>query len=138
MVEWSNSFIYRGKHTKNMRAALPGHPKQQGTEAVLQDRRRLPSPGLPVSPHPEALPLDCSFEELELRENPLRGVSTYGFEKPSLAQRRAVVPYIKGYDVITQSHCGETATYISFILQRINANRRETQAIIQAPSWGLP
>lgn len=33
---------------------------------------------------------------------------------------------------------GGTATYISFLLQRINANRRETRAIIQAPSWGLP
>lgn len=55
-----------------------------------------------------------SFEEVELRGNPLWGVSTYRYEKPSLGQRRAIVPYIKGYDVIAQSHCREAVAHISF------------------------
>lgn len=64
-------------------------------------------------------------------ESTPRGLHIWIWEAVS----RSTALHIKRYDVITQWHCGQTATYISFILQRINANRR---AIIQAPSWGLP
>jgi len=44
-----------------------------------------------------------SFDELQLREELLRGVYAYGFDKPSAVQKRAILPIMKGRDVIVQS-----------------------------------
>ena len=44
-----------------------------------------------------------SFDELELREELLRGVYAYGFDRPSAVQKRAILPIMKGRDVIVQS-----------------------------------
>merc|ERR1739838_1069311 len=54
-----------------------------------------------------------SFDEMALREDLLRGIYAYGFEKPSAIQQRAIIPCIKGYDVIAQaqSGTGKTATF---------------------------
>ena len=41
-----------------------------------------------------------------LDENLLRGIFAYGFEKPSAIQQRAIVPCIKGLDVIAQAQSG--------------------------------
>ena len=35
-----------------------------------------------------------SFDELNLREELLRGVYAYGFDKPSAVQKRAILPII--------------------------------------------
>uniref|UniRef100_A0A2K6UMI5 RNA helicase n=1 Tax=Saimiri boliviensis boliviensis TaxID=39432 RepID=A0A2K6UMI5_SAIBB len=43
-----------------------------------------------------------SFDDMNLSESLLRGIYTYGFEKPSAIQQRAILPCIKGYDVINQ------------------------------------
>lgn len=37
-----------------------------------------------------------SFDDMNLRENLLRGIYAYGFEKPSAIQQRAILPCIKG------------------------------------------
>lgn len=37
-----------------------------------------------------------SFDDMNLKENLLRGVYAYGFEKPSAIQQRAILPCIKG------------------------------------------
>lgn len=43
-----------------------------------------------------------SFDDMKLREDLLRGIYAYGFEKPSAIQQRAIVPCIQGHDVIAQ------------------------------------
>ncbi len=55
------------------------------------------------------------------REELLRGIYAYGFEKPSAIQQRAIVPSIKGHDVIAQaqSGTGKTATFSIAILQQV-------------------
>lgn len=80
-----------------------------------------------------------SFEGMKLSENLLRGIFGYGFEKPSVIQQRAIIPCIKGFDVIAQSQSGtgKTATYVISVLQRINVVKKETQAIILAPTREL-
>jgi ATP-dependent RNA helicase len=40
---------------------------------------------------------------MRLKEDLLRGIFAYGFEKPSAIQQRAIVPIIRGRDVIAQS-----------------------------------
>merc|ERR1711937_937812 len=76
---------------------------------------------------------------MNLKEELLRGIYAYGFEKPSAIQQRAIVPCIKGMDVIAQaqSGTGKTATFSIAILEKIDTSLRETQALILAPTRKL-
>ncbi|KAK1262211.1 DEAD-box ATP-dependent RNA helicase 34 [Acorus gramineus] len=47
-----------------------------------------------------------SFEQMGLKEELLRGIYEYGFEKPSAIQQRAIVPILRGRDVIAQAQSG--------------------------------
>ena len=47
-----------------------------------------------------------SFEAMGLKEELLRGIYHYGFERPSSIQQRAILPILKGRDVIAQSQSG--------------------------------
>ena len=80
-----------------------------------------------------------NFDEMGLREDLLRGIYAYGFEKPSAIQQRAIVPCIKGYDVIAQaqSGTGKTATFAVSILEQLDMNLHETQALVLAPTREL-
>ncbi|KAF5895038.1 eukaryotic initiation factor 4A-I, partial [Clarias magur] len=80
-----------------------------------------------------------SFDDMNLRENLLRGIYAYGFEKPSAIQQRAILPCIKGYDVIAQaqSGTGKTATFAIAILQQIDIELKATQAMVLAPTREL-
>lgn len=48
-----------------------------------------------------------NFDDMNLREELLRGIYAYGFEKPSAIQQRAIIPCIKGRDVIAQAQSGK-------------------------------
>ena len=80
-----------------------------------------------------------SFDELELREDLLRGIYAYGFEKPSAIQQRGILPVLKGHDTIAQaqSGTGKTATFAISVLQAVDTSLRETQALILAPTMEL-
>jgi len=45
----------------------------------------------------------ATFDALGLKEDLLRGVYAYGFERPSAVQQRAILPILKGRDVIVQA-----------------------------------
>merc|ERR1712124_70039 len=100
--------------------------------------------GFPLSPPtpPEGgddyKPID-SFDDLDLHERLLRGIYSYGFEKPSAIQQRAIVPVARGRDVIgqAQSGTGKTATFVVGALQRIDCNKRKCQALVLAPTREL-
>ncbi|CAE6413761.1 unnamed protein product [Rhizoctonia solani] len=80
-----------------------------------------------------------NFDNMDLRAELLRGVYAYGFERPSAIQQRAIVPVIKGHDVIAQaqSGTGKTATFSISILQKLDLDVRGTQALILAPTREL-
>lgn len=80
-----------------------------------------------------------NFDNMNLNEDLLRGVYAYGFEKPSAIQQRAIIPCVKGLDVIAQaqSGTGKTATFSIAILQQIDTSLRECQALILAPTREL-
>ncbi|SNX86700.1 ATP-dependent RNA helicase eIF4A [Melanopsichium pennsylvanicum] len=80
-----------------------------------------------------------NFDNMELKDELLRGVYAYGFERPSAIQARAIVPVIKGHDVIAQaqSGTGKTATFSIAILQRIDPTIKAVQALILAPTREL-
>ncbi|EAT34399.1 AAEL013359-PA [Aedes aegypti] len=80
-----------------------------------------------------------NFDDMHLKEQLLRGIYAYGFEKPSAIQQRAIMPCIKGHDVIAQaqSGTGKTATFSIAILQQIDTSIAECQALILAPTREL-
>jgi hypothetical protein len=47
-----------------------------------------------------------SFDGMDLPEELLRGIYSYGFEKPSAIQQRAVKPTMMGRDLIAQAQSG--------------------------------
>merc|ERR1712230_146275 len=80
-----------------------------------------------------------SFDSLGLKEDLLRGIYAYNFERPSAVQQRAIHPIIRGRDVIAQaqSGTGKTATFCISALQSIDTALRETQALILSPTREL-
>ncbi|KAH9416127.1 eukaryotic translation initiation factor 4A [Dermatophagoides pteronyssinus] len=80
-----------------------------------------------------------SFDHMNLREELLRGIYSFGFEKPSTIQQKAILPCISGNDVIAQaqSGTGKTATFVISVLQRIEPSQNECQALILAPTREL-
>lgn len=80
-----------------------------------------------------------NFDDMGLKEDLLRGVYAYGFEKPSAIQQRAIIPCVKGHDVIAQaqSGTGKTATFAVAILQKLDVTLKECQALVLAPTREL-
>ncbi|KAJ7596757.1 DEAD-domain-containing protein [Mycena floridula] len=80
-----------------------------------------------------------SFDDMNLKPELLRGIYAYGYERPSAIQQRAIIPVTKAFDVIAQaqSGTGKTATFSISILQRLEVEIKETQAIILAPTREL-
>ena len=76
---------------------------------------------------------------MDLKSELLRGVYAYGFERPSAIQQRAIMPVIKGNDVIAQaqSGTGKTATFSISVLQKIDPSIKACQALILAPTREL-
>ncbi|CAG9314801.1 unnamed protein product [Blepharisma stoltei] len=80
-----------------------------------------------------------SFDLLGLREDLLRGIYSYGFEKPSAVQQRAILPIIEGRDVIVQSQAGtgKTCVFCVAALQSLDLSVREPQCLILSPTREL-
>ncbi|XP_064402536.1 eukaryotic initiation factor 4A-III [Halichondria panicea] len=80
-----------------------------------------------------------TFDAMNIREDLLRGIYAYGFEKPSAIQQRAILPIITGRDVIAQaqSGTGKTATFSIAALQKLDIQTRETQVLVLSPTREL-
>jgi len=81
----------------------------------------------------------ASWDQLDLKDNLLRGVYGYGFENPSPIQKKAIKPIITGKDVIAQaqSGTGKTGAFTISTIQRIDETLNEIQGLILAPTREL-
>lgn len=79
------------------------------------------------------------FDQMDLKPELVRGIYSFGFEKPSAIQSRAIVPCCTGRDVIAQaqSGTGKTATFSISVLQRIDEKANHVQALVMAPTREL-
>jgi len=82
---------------------------------------------------------DLSFDQLEIKENLLRGVYAYGFEKPSVIQHKSIPVLMSGKDVIAQaqSGTGKTGAFSIGSLNRVDEDLKETQVIVLSPTREL-
>lgn len=80
-----------------------------------------------------------NFEDMNMKENLLRGIYGYGFEKPSKIQQLTIPVIFDGKDLVAQSQSGtgKTGAFSVGILQRINEKENFPQAIILAPTREL-
>ena len=80
-----------------------------------------------------------NWSDLNLKENLLRGIYSYGFENPSEIQKKAIKPVVDGNDVIAQaqSGSGKTGTFSISSLQIIDPNINDLQVLILAPTHEL-
>jgi translation initiation factor 4A len=79
------------------------------------------------------------WEDLDIPSDLLRGIYGYGFERPSPIQRKAIVPILKGKDVIAQaqSGTGKTAAFSVGALSKIDLSKSEIQVLIMSPTREL-
>jgi translation initiation factor 4A len=82
---------------------------------------------------------DLSFDNLNLKDDLLRGVYSYGFENPSKIQSLAVPKIVSGKDLIAQAHSGtgKTGAFSIGSLQKMDETKKETQVLIISPTHEL-
>lgn len=87
------------------------------------------------NPYPEI----SSFDDLEIADDLLRGIYSFGYEIPSAIQRKSITPMIKGDDLIAQaqSGSGKTATFLIGAMQRVDRKLQKPQVIIICPNREL-
>ena len=80
-----------------------------------------------------------TWEEMITNEDILRSIFSFGFEKPSPIQGRAIPIIAKGRDIIAQaqSGTGKTAAFSVGALTRIDFAEKNIQALIIAPTHEL-
>merc|ERR1711934_1051751 len=109
-----------------------GEPIMSGGGLIAEDDKLV----FETSADIEIIP---TFDELGLREDLLRGIYAYGFEKPSAVQQRAIGPIVAGRDVIAQSQSGTGKTSLIGVssLQTLDTKLREVQVLVLSPTREL-
>lgn len=83
--------------------------------------------------------LEYSFDDLEIGDDLLRGIYSYGFEKPSNIQHKSIPIINSGKDIIAQSQSGtgKTGAFTIGILNKLDVSLKRTQFIIVTPTHEL-
>jgi translation initiation factor 4A len=83
--------------------------------------------------------IEYSFEDLNINDDLLRGIYSYGFEKPSNIQYKSLPIFDSGKDMIAQSQSGtgKTGAFSIGVLNNIDTNLKKTQYIILTPTHEL-
>ena len=76
-----------------------------------------------------------TFEELNLSDEVLRGICAHGWDKPSAIQRKAILPILKGNDIIAQaqSGTGKTGTFSISALSIVDPKLEVPQVLMLSP-----
>jgi len=80
-----------------------------------------------------------TFDEMGLPDNLLRGIYAHGFEKPSMIQRKAIVPIREGRDVLAQaqSGTGKTGAFSIGSMCRVDPTLKKPQILVLVPTREL-
>ena len=105
----------------------------QGGTATLERPETTEAPEAPVEE-----PI-TTFASLGLSDDLLKSVTDVGFEVPSPIQEKVIPSMLAGDDVIAQAQTGsgKTAAFGLPIIEHIDQQRREVQALVLAPTREL-
>ncbi len=80
-----------------------------------------------------------NFESFNLRPEVMKALAEMGIQKPTDIQREAIPLVFQGEDVIGQAQTGtgKTAVFGIYLVESIDPNSRDTQALILAPTREL-
>jgi superfamily II DNA/RNA helicase len=80
-----------------------------------------------------------TFDELKLNANLIEGLGKQGITKPTVIQAKVIPPALENRDIIGQSSTGsgKTMAFLLPLFQKIDAGKREMQAMILAPTHEL-
>jgi translation initiation factor 4A len=80
-----------------------------------------------------------SFDEMPIPAELLRGIYSFGFEKPSKIQEKAIVPIVEGHDVLAQaqSGTGKTGTFVIGSIPKIDVSITKPQILVMVPTREL-
>jgi len=80
-----------------------------------------------------------NWSDMNLKDNLLRGIYSFGFENPSPIQKKGIVPILSGRDVIAQaqSGTGKTGAFTVSTIQCVDETLNELQGLILAPTREL-
>ena len=83
--------------------------------------------------------IEYSFEDLDINDDLLRGIYSYGFEKPSKIQYKSLPIFGSGKDMIAQSQSGtgKTGAFSIGILNNLDIKMKKTQYIVLTPTHEL-
>ena len=78
-------------------------------------------------------------DNVSLKKKLLRGIYSYGFEKPSPIQQNSIIPMINKNDIIAQaqSGTGKTGAFTVGLLQNIDETIASTQVVVLSPTREL-
>lgn len=80
-----------------------------------------------------------SWDDFDMNKKVLRGIYSFGFEKPSPIQSKAIKPMMDGKDLLAQaqSGTGKTGAFSIGTLNRIDTSKKTIQAIVLSPTREL-
>lgn len=83
--------------------------------------------------------MSLSFEALGLNTSIIEGLTKQNISTPTAIQAQAVPVILSHQDVIAQSHTGsgKTLAFVAPLFQKVDANKREMQVLILAPTHEL-
>lgn len=83
--------------------------------------------------------MEINFENLKINSKTIEGLNAIGIETPTEIQKSIIPLAIEGINLIGQSETGtgKTLAYLLPIFEKINTDKKETQAIILAPTHEL-
>jgi translation initiation factor 4A len=85
------------------------------------------------------LPVFECFDDMELKDDILRGIYSIGFNDPSPIQQVAIKAYLQGKDLIAQaqSGTGKTGAFSIATLEKLDMSINQPQAIVLSPTREL-
>jgi translation initiation factor 4A len=135
----SNSREFEGRSRDNENGEKNRNPFQSVKNIKDNDfSEKLPNEEVVLEDYDENESI-TNWDELNISPDLLRGIYSYGFEKPSPIQQKACIPLIKGRDTIAQaqSGTGKTATFTIGGLSKVDTSLNTTQLLILNPTREL-
>jgi translation initiation factor 4A len=97
----------------------------------MSDNETFIDPANNLTPS-EDVKVYTAFEDMSLPDNLLRGIFSYGFERPSDIQTKGIVPIAERRDVIGQarSGTGKTGTFVIGSLATVDESIKKPQVLV--------